>query len=174
MGAGHPPLAMVLCDGLTIDGEVWDSCTLGFCKAALADLKHQGGLCLNASPELDFQLIGSNRPPATPFSLEAFRLVPDIAEGIATALRQAGTEPEAFEPEHGVGQYEVSCKPAVGIAELPTTLAAAPDCLKRDKVMNDWFPPNLWRTCLAVKRKEIDLMANLSDEEICERYRNAD
>ena len=65
-----------MCDGLTTAGEVWDSCPRSFLKAALTDLKRETGLCLYASPELEFQLIGPNLPNATPFSLEAFRLLP--------------------------------------------------------------------------------------------------
>ena len=361
VGAAQPPLNMVLCDGLTADGDVWDSCTRGFCKAAIDDLRRRTGLCIIASPELEFQLIGADLPAATPFSLEAFRLLPDLGARIVAALRQAGAEPEAFEPEYGVGQYEVSCRPAVGIAaadrmvivkevireiarrngyrasftpkpflqrpgngahihfslqttngkpithdpsgpgglnlkaaefaagivrhlpalcaltapsvpsyyrlgphhwssgyacigvsnreaalriclppkgtaesrrrlynlefrpadstacpylalgaliraglagieerlplpplvhedphdigpvkrkelgitELPSTLAVALDCLERDRVAKTWFAPNLRRTYLAVKRKEIEMMATSSEDEICERYRNA-
>jgi glutamine synthetase len=39
--------------------------------------------------------------------------------------------------------------------------------------VKSWFSPNLWQTYIAVKRKEIELMANLSPDEICEKYRNA-
>jgi len=358
---GSPPLNMVLCDGLTAAGDIWDSCTRGFCKAAVDDLRREVGLHIIASPELEFQLIGGDLPPATPFSLEAFRLLPDLGERIVAALRQANTEPETFEPEYGVGQYEVSCRPTAGVAaadrmvvvkevireiarrrgyrasftpkpllgrpgngahihfslqttsgkrvthdpqqpgelsrkaaqfaagivrhlpalcaltapsvpsyyrlgphhwssgyacigisnreaavriclppkgtadsqrrlynlefrpadgaaspylalgaliraglagireqlplpplleedphdigpakrrelgvvELPSTLGAALDCLERDDVAKSWFAPNLWRTYLAVKRKEIAMMTTLSEEAVCERYRNA-
>ena len=116
LGDEQSPLHLVMCDGLTTDGEVWDSCPRGFFKSALADLERETGLCFYASPELEFQLIGPNLPNATPFSLEAFRLLPELGARMVAALREAGTEPETFEPEYGVGQYEVSCKPAVGVA----------------------------------------------------------
>ena len=45
--------------------------------------------------------------------------------------------------------------------------------LESDAVVKSWFSPNLWQTYIAVKRKEIELMANLGPDEICERYRNA-
>jgi len=110
-----PSFNLVLCDGLTTDGHVWDSCTRGFLKAALADLEKEAGLCLFASPELEFQLIGDDLPMATPFSIAAFRMAPVFAARCVAALRQAGTEPETFEPEYGVNQLEVSCRPAVGV-----------------------------------------------------------
>jgi glutamine synthetase len=116
VGKGVPPLSFALCDGLTAAGETWDSCTRGFYRAALRDLEREAGLRFYASPELEFQLMGDGLAKTTPFSLEAFRLVPDFALRCTAALRQAGTEPETFEPEYGVNQFEVSCKPAIGLA----------------------------------------------------------
>jgi glutamine synthetase len=118
----YPPLSFVLCDGYNLDGSVWDSCTRGFCRAALADLERETGLRIYSSPELEFQLIGPNLPKTTPFSLEAFRLVPDFSLRCVEALRAAGTEPESFEPEYGVNQFEVSCRPAVGVAAADRTV----------------------------------------------------
>lgn len=118
----QPPLEFVLCDGLTADGQPWDSCTRQFLAAAVADLRKEAGLLLYAAPELEFQLLGPDLPPATPFSIEAFRLRPALAARMVAALRQAGTEPETFEPEYGVGQYEVSCRPALGLAAADRTV----------------------------------------------------
>jgi glutamine synthetase len=119
---GYPPLGFVLCDGYNLDGTVWDSCTRGFYRAALQDLEKETGLRFYSSPELEFSLLGASLPNTTPFSLEAFRLVPDFALRCIEALRQAGTEPETFEPEYGVNQFEVSCRPAIGIAAADRTL----------------------------------------------------
>ncbi len=119
---GYPPLSFVLCDGYNLDGTVWDSCTRGFYRAALQDLEKVAGLRFYSSPELEFSLLGASLPNTTPFSLEAFRLVPDFALRCIEALRQAGTEPETFEPEYGINQFEVSCRPAIGIAAADRTL----------------------------------------------------
>lgn len=116
VGADQPPFNVVLCDGITVDGGVWDACPRGFLKAAVDDLRRRHGLDVLASPELEFQLVGPNLPEATPFSLEAFRLMPALGQRMVDALRAAGTEPETFEPEYGVGQYEYSCAPALGVA----------------------------------------------------------
>src|SRR5262245_8691733 len=119
---GYPPLSFVLCDGYNLDGSVWDSCTRGFYRAALQDLEKETGLRFYSSPELEFSLLGASLPQTTPFSLEAFRLVPDFALRCIEALRQAGTEPETFEPEYGVNQFEVSCRPAIGVAAADRTV----------------------------------------------------
>ena len=88
----------------------------------LQDLEKETGLRFYSSPELEFSLLGASLPMTTPFSLEAFRLVPDFALRCIEALRQAGTEPETFEPEYGINQFEVSCRPAIGIAAADRTL----------------------------------------------------
>ena len=116
VGGGQPAFNMVLCDAITTDGGTWDSCPRGFLKAAVADLRERHGLELLASPELEFQLVGGALPEATPFSLEAFRLMPDLGQRVVEALRAAGCQPETYEPEYGVGQYEFSCAPAFGVA----------------------------------------------------------
>jgi glutamine synthetase len=115
LGDGQTPLHFVLCDGLTTDGQPWDADTRGFCKAALADLERRAGVRLYASPELEFQLLGDGLAEAAPFSIEAFQVQAALGGRMVAAMRQAGTEPETFEPEFGAGQYEISCKPAVGI-----------------------------------------------------------
>jgi glutamine synthetase len=122
LAKGYPPLSFVLCDGYNLDGSVWDSCTRGFCRAALQDLEKETGFRIYSSAELEFTLKGERLPNATPFSLEAFRSVPDFALRCVEALRLAGTEPETFEPEYGVGQFEVSCRPAVGLAGADRTV----------------------------------------------------
>jgi glutamine synthetase len=116
VGGDAPPLGFVLCDGITTEGKAWDACPRAFLKAAVDDLARVAGLRLYASPELEFHLSGASLPEATPFSIEAFRLLPGLGQRIVEALKEAGTEPETFEPEYGVGQYEVSCAPAFGVA----------------------------------------------------------
>ena len=41
---------------------------------------------------------------------------------LIAALRAAGLEPETFEPEGGPGQYEVNCRPALGLAAADRAL----------------------------------------------------
>lgn len=113
---GGPPLAFYLCDGLLPDGSAWECCTRGFLRNALEALEAETGLRIIAATELEFALGGVDLQRCPPFSLQAFRAAPQFGRALLAALRQAGTEPETFEPEYGIGQFEVSCAPAPGIA----------------------------------------------------------
>lgn len=115
LGGAVPPLHFYLCDGINPDGTPWDSCTRGFLRQALTDLEREAGLTLAAAAEVEFDLGGTAHQPGPPFSLEAFRAVPEFAAAVVQALREAGAEPETFEPEYGYGQYEISCAPAFGL-----------------------------------------------------------
>lgn len=116
VGGGMPAFNIALCDAITTDGTVWEACPRGVLRAAVDDLRQRHGLEILASPELEFQLVGDAVRDVTPFSLEAFRMMPDLGQRMVEALRAAGCAPETFEPEYGVGQYEFSCAPAFGIA----------------------------------------------------------
>ena len=59
----------------------------------------------------------------------------------------------------------------LGIARLPTSLAAALDALAADTAVSGWFAPALLETFRGVKRKEIALAADFDAAQICERYR---
>lgn len=111
-----PPLHFLLCDSKVADGSNWDCCTRGFMKSALADFEQQTGLQFTAAFEHEFLLTGPDLPLTTPFSMSAMREVPNFIRDLAEALLAAGVEPETLEPEYGVGQYEVSTAPALGVA----------------------------------------------------------
>jgi len=111
-----PALNMVMCDTLNTDGSPWECCTRSFLKAALDDLEAGTGLSLMIAYENEFLLTGDGIDWAAPFSLDAVRSVAPFADLCVAALLDAGVDLEAFEPEYGVGQYEVSCGPARGVA----------------------------------------------------------
>jgi glutamine synthetase len=48
--------------------------------------------------------------------MEAHRLVEPFGPLVMAALAQAGLEPEMFLPEYGPGQFEMTCRPAEGVA----------------------------------------------------------
>ena len=50
------------------------------------------------------------------FSLEAQRQGAEFGGWLLSALRAAGVEPEMFLPEYGKHQYEITCRPALGVA----------------------------------------------------------
>jgi glutamine synthetase len=93
-----------------------------------------------------------------------------IRAGLAGIADELPMPPLVQEDPHDMGAAR---RQQLKIAELPTTLGAALDCLERDALVKSWFAPNLWQAYISVKRKEIELMANLNDEDVCARYRDA-
>ena len=112
----HPPLHLVLCDSLNPDGSPWECCTRSFLAAALADLKAETGLDLHIAYENEFALYGEELRWAAPFSLDAVRRIAPFADLCVAALIDAELGLETFEPEYGVGQFEVTNGPAPGLA----------------------------------------------------------
>jgi glutamine synthetase len=53
---------------------------------------------------------------------------------------------------------------------LPTTLGEALAGLELDPAARDWLPPRLRETYLGLKRLELELVADLDDEEVCRLY----
>ncbi len=111
-----PPLHLVLCDSLNADGAPWECCTRGFMRRALADLEAETGLRLHIAYENEFLLTGEGMEWAAPFSVDSIRRVAPFADLCTAALLDADVGLETFEPEYGVGQYEVSCGPATGVS----------------------------------------------------------
>lgn len=111
------PLHFFLCNWHdTVTGKPWENCVRVFLKRALADLEKEAGLRVRIGVELEFHLSGMAPGPGPCFTLHALRVGEPTLSQMVAALKQAGTEPETFEPEYGVGQYEVSCRPALGVA----------------------------------------------------------
>jgi glutamine synthetase len=113
---GVPPLHFYLCDAVTLDGEPWDACPRALLKHALERLASETGLTLIASFEHEFMLHGHVERPAPPFSMEALRIAAPLGEHLAEALRVSGHGLEAFLPEYGSNQFEVTCTPREGLA----------------------------------------------------------
>jgi glutamine synthetase len=58
----------------------------------------------------------------------------------------------------------------LGIEPLPSSLAEALDLMEADAIVKAWMPQTMYESYVAVKRTEIELAKDLSDEELCERY----
>ena len=112
----YPPLHLVLCDSLNPDGSPWECCTRSFLSAALTDLKAETGFDLHIAYENEFALYGEGMRWAAPFSLDAVRRIAPFADLCVAALIDAGLGIETFEPEYGVGQFEMTCGPIPGLA----------------------------------------------------------
>jgi glutamine synthetase len=110
------PLHFFQCDIVETDGRIWHACPRGFLKAALADLEAETGLQVRSAFEHEFHLSGLEEHSGNSFSLERFRLADGFVSTAMAALRQARAEPEVFMTEYGPAQFEVSCRPASGVA----------------------------------------------------------
>ena len=116
VGEDASPLHLFMCDWYNLDGTPWTACGRSFLKRALDDLESETGLRVKSGVESEFHLSDVQPWPAPGFTVEALRLEEKFASRVTAALQQAGTEPETFEPEYGVGQYEVATSPAIGVA----------------------------------------------------------
>jgi glutamine synthetase len=110
------PLHFFQCDIVETDGRIWHACPRGFLKTALADLEAETGLQLRSAFEHEFHLSGMEEHSGNSFSLERFRLAEAFGAKAMAGLRQAHAEPEVFMTEYGPAQFEVSCRPASGVA----------------------------------------------------------
>jgi glutamine synthetase len=117
------PLDFLLCTAVELDGTPWDCCPRAFAAAALRDLEAETGLQLAASFEHEFQLVDDG-PAAPPFSLEAYRRAEPFGSLVVAALREADVDVDTFLPEYGPHQFEVPCRPAVGIAAADRSVIA--------------------------------------------------
>ena len=117
----------VLGDVLRLDGTPWSCCPRGILKAALRRLEDVAGMTLNATFEQEFQLpkadgidtgiaTGFRTGAGAAFSLAGFRARRGLAETATAALRAAGIEPDSVLREYGEEQYEITVKPATGVA----------------------------------------------------------
>jgi glutamine synthetase len=93
-----------------------------------------------------------------------------VRAGLAGIAEKLPLPPLMQEDPHDIGPEK---RRALGIVALPSTLGEALDRLEGDAVVKSWFARNLWSTYIAVKRKEIEVTADLGPDDICERYRNA-
>lgn len=73
------------------------------------------GLQVNAAFEHEFNLHAGFAEHLA-FSLEAQRQGAEFGGWLLSALRAGGVEPEMFLPEYGKHQYEITCRPTLGVA----------------------------------------------------------
>ena len=61
----------------------------------------------------------------------------------------------------------------LGLVALPSSLGEALECLQEDTIARSWLPPLMYKSYVAVKRKEIALFADQPLEVMCKRYHDA-
>lgn len=113
---GGPVEDMMLGDILHLDGRPWECCTRAVLATALDRLERAAGLRLLGAFEHEFHIIGRDGPPGEGFALAAFRSERALAETLFAALAAAGLEPDMVMKEYGPDQFEVTVRPAEGLA----------------------------------------------------------
>ncbi len=114
-GAGQtPPLELMLCDLVELDGRPWECCPRRFLRAALDTVRNELHAHVSASFEHEFQLLRDG-PAPLPFSLAAERAAEPFASDALRALEEAGLEPLRVFAEFAPHQLELPLAPAEGL-----------------------------------------------------------
>lgn len=108
-----PGVELYLANQTEVDGAPWECCPRSFLQRALDDLAHEG-LSVKSSFEHEFML--TDVQTGGPFSLIRLRAAEPFGSELLAILAGAGLDPENWLPEFGPGQFEVTLKPADGIA----------------------------------------------------------
>lgn len=113
--ANAPALDFIHGDIRETDGRPWGACPRTLLRNEVERYRDEWGLQINAAFEHEFNL-GSGAAEHLAFSLEAQRQGAEFGGWLLSALRAGGVEPEMFLPEYGKHQYEITCRPALGVA----------------------------------------------------------
>ncbi|AKK01242.1 glutamine synthetase [Pseudomonas chlororaphis] len=112
-----PALDFIHCDVRETDGRPWGACPRTLLQNEVERYRTGLGMQVFAAFEHEFNLSAT---PALPdrlaFSLQAQRQQAGFAGWLLSALRAGGVEPEMFLPEYGKHQYEITCRPTLGVA----------------------------------------------------------
>ena len=113
--ADAPALDFIHGDIRETDGRPWGACPRTLLRNEVERYRDELGLQINAAFEHEFNL-DSGATEHLAFSLEAQRQGAEFGGWLLSALRAGGVEPEMFLPEYGKHQYEITCRPALGVA----------------------------------------------------------
>ncbi|MGN8277542.1 glutamine synthetase [Pseudomonas sp. SMN5] len=115
--AQAPALDYIHCDVRETDGRPWAACPRTLLHDEVERYRTELGLQVFAAFEHEFSLNSTPAQPDRPaFSLQAQRQQAGFAGWLLSALRAGGVEPEMFLPEYGKHQYEITCRPTLGVA----------------------------------------------------------
>ncbi len=121
--ADYPGFNLVMANSIDPNGDPFECCIRNMYREALDDLKREVGLEFCAAFEYEFMISGEGFEPELCMALGALRAAEPMGGFLVAALEQAGFEVEAFEPEFGRGQYELSVKPLWGMAAADGAVA---------------------------------------------------
>jgi len=115
--AQAPALDFIHCDIRETDGRPWSACPRTLLQDEVERYRSELGLQVFAAFEHEFNLAAAPaQPDRLAFSLQAQRQQAGFAGWLLSALRAGGVEPEMFLPEYGKQQYEITCRPTLGVA----------------------------------------------------------
>jgi len=113
--ADAPALDFIHGDIRETDGRPWGACPRTLLRDEIERYRDGLGLQVNAAFEHEFNLHAGFAEHLA-FSLEAQRQGAAFGGWLLSALRAGGVEPEMFLPEYGKHQYEITCRPTLGVA----------------------------------------------------------
>ena len=112
-----PPITLALGDLRQADGTPWACCPRTLLRNTLAQLKADTGLTVLAAFEHEFVLSAEPAAdPQHPFSVQALLAAEPFGTQLVAALTRAGLDPENWLPEFGRQQWEITIRPAPGLA----------------------------------------------------------
>jgi glutamine synthetase len=112
---GNVPEHFYIADILTLDGERWKFCPRDFLRRGLGRMEKVTGCTLLASFEQEFVYTALPAEPRRVYALASFREQGDFGATLVAALRAAGMTPDAFLPEYGPRQCEITVAPAINM-----------------------------------------------------------
>lgn len=110
--------ARMLCDMLTLDGQLWEVCPRSFLKRMAARAADEAGISVEAAFEYEFYLareVDGRMVPADDslcFSTDGMDRQSAVIGEIMEALDRQGLQPRQYYPELGPGQQELSIQHA--------------------------------------------------------------
>ncbi|WP_095187501.1 glutamine synthetase [Pseudomonas sp. Irchel 3E19] len=110
-----PALDFIHGDIRETDGRPWGACPRTLLRDEIERYRDVLGLQVNAAFEHEFNLHAGFAEHLA-FSLQAQRQGAEFGGWLLAALRAGGVEPEMFLPEYGKHQYEITCRPTLGVA----------------------------------------------------------
>jgi len=113
--AAAPALDFIHGDIRETDGRPWSACPRTLLRDEIERYRDDLGLQVNAAFEHEFNLQAGFAEHLA-FTLEAQRQGAEFGGWLLSALRAGGVEPEMFLPEYGKHQYEITCRPTLGVA----------------------------------------------------------
>ncbi|MBC6406536.1 MAG: glutamine synthetase [Rhodospirillales bacterium] len=112
----EPSERFFICDLTELDGSPWDGCPRTWARRGLEALAAETGLILKSAFEHEFNYSGAEAIAGDGYLLDAMRVQGKFSHALLHALASCGIEPENYMPEYGSRQFEITCRPALGLA----------------------------------------------------------